>query len=289
MHLRSLAVFAVQAAAVALPDPDPSQVYGAAARWNQRRAACHDDNVLRNLRDKRFSASASEFCSTYIQSTVTQTAYESTTHQTVTATPVETVAATTIVYTATFTPGIHTTYVWSTIQDPRYNWKRDAPAYPTWLPVTYEPSRVSSACSCFITSPAAPAQQTVSSTGVLTITDTDVLPTVTTTLVSTVTTELFTVPTVTATVGIECGLRGCTTEDWVLMSRNEPKFEDCVSLCKIWGNCVSLQWNAVDSICNLLKDNATVVYNPNTPDNLAACRNFQIYDWQCVIKNRFGL
>ena len=32
------------------------------------------------------------------------------------------------------TPGRHTTYVYTTNDDPRYNWKRDAPAYPTWLP-----------------------------------------------------------------------------------------------------------------------------------------------------------
>jgi len=112
---------------------------------------------------------------------------------------------------------------------------------------------------------------------------------VTTTIFSTVKTQVLTVPTITATVGIECGLRGCTSEDYVLMSRNENVFEDCVGLCAQWGNCVSLQWNAVDSVCNLLKENATVAYNTGTPDNLAYCRNFQIYDWQCVLKDKFDV
>ncbi|KAJ6441413.1 PAN domain-containing protein [Purpureocillium lavendulum] len=285
MQFRNLVYLVAQAAAAALPDPDPAHVQGTIPEVRQHhkpRAACNNDNVLRAMRDKRFSSSASDFCSTYIRPTVTQTAYASTEHQTVTATPTETVFDVST-RTVVNTMGIHTTYIYSTIDDPRYNWKRDAPAYPTWLGQTYEPSRVSSACSCLITSPAAPAQQTVSVTDPVTVTDTDFLPTATVTVHTTTKKNIYTVPTVTATLGIECGLRGCTYDSYVLRSTNEKAFSDCVYQCGYWGNCVSIQWNAIDSFCNLLTDNATVVYNPETANNLDYCRNYQIYDWQCVM------
>ncbi|KAL8740409.1 MAG: hypothetical protein Q9190_006886 [Brigantiaea leucoxantha] len=75
---------------------------------------CNHDNLYRSFVDPRYSASASSFCSTYIRPTV------------------KTVATTTTTITTTATAA---------------NAKRDLPAT-----TAYEPSRLSSACSCILTS-----------------------------------------------------------------------------------------------------------------------------------------
>ena len=102
---------------------------------------------LRNLRDKRYSASASAFCSTYIQSTVTETAKVA-----AITTKTDFVTPDAVTVTSTKFMTLQNTFV-----------KRDAQAYPTWLPASYPPSRVSSACSCFVT-PSAPVTVTTTIT-----------------------------------------------------------------------------------------------------------------------------
>jgi hypothetical protein len=102
---------------------------------------------LRNLRDARYSVSASAFCSTYIQATVTETSnVAALTTQTTVVTP----DAVTVTSTNFMT--LANTFV-----------KRAAQAYPTWLPATYVPQSVSSACSCFVT-PSAPVTVTTTVT-----------------------------------------------------------------------------------------------------------------------------
>lgn len=91
---------AAQAAAVALPSDSTGYVQGPNgvmwgpgephinARSNPVAPVCNADNCLRNLRDKRYSSSASAFCSTFIQPTVTNTEYTiATEHKTEVVTP----------------------------------------------------------------------------------------------------------------------------------------------------------------------------------------------------------
>lgn len=102
MQAKLLALLVAQATAVAIPSEDtdsyidlekgiewPTDVEARSVNnLFGRTNGCNADNCLRNLRDKRYSSSASEFCSTWIQSTVTNTQYAvQTDHQTVTQTP----------------------------------------------------------------------------------------------------------------------------------------------------------------------------------------------------------
>jgi hypothetical protein len=102
---------------------------------------------LRNLRDARYSVSASAFCSTYNQITVTQTLkFAGLTTQTVAVTPDPVTVSTT-----------------NFQQLPNTFVKRAGGPYPTWLPATYLPQSVSSACSCFVT-PSPPVSVTATVT-----------------------------------------------------------------------------------------------------------------------------
>ncbi len=102
MQVKRLALFAVSAAAAALPaESEPyydettntlsersvkNEIFGRTT--NPQGQVCNADNALRNLRDARYSVSASAFCSTWIQSTVTDTDYAvATTYNTATVTP----------------------------------------------------------------------------------------------------------------------------------------------------------------------------------------------------------
>lgn len=101
MQAKLLALFVASAAAVAVPSDSGSYIdeehgiewlSGVEERSVKNalfeRTVCNADNCLRNLRDARYSSSASVFCSTWIQSTVTNTQYAiQTDHQTVTQTP----------------------------------------------------------------------------------------------------------------------------------------------------------------------------------------------------------
>jgi len=197
MQAKLLALLAAHAAAIAVPsEPDVTIDYkqGLAiprdiARLVKERDVCNADNCLRNLRDKRYSSSASAFCSTFIQSTVVNTQYAiATDHKTNTETPPP-VTVTNVIVEYDRPPSLPlcarcTTCTqecsccpssdllnptateivtqYSTIPDPRY--KRGAQPYPTWLSASYPPERVSSACSCFIPSPSPAIQQTVTLT-----------------------------------------------------------------------------------------------------------------------------
>lgn len=84
MHFKLLAVLAANAAAIAVPGEASidkrtnlitERSSSSIIKARTGSGGCDADNVLRNLRDKRYSSSASAFCSTYIQSTVTNTDY----------------------------------------------------------------------------------------------------------------------------------------------------------------------------------------------------------------------
>lgn len=158
-------------------------VAGASASAIQYRD-CGADNVLRALRNPANSASASGFCFTYIQSTsvttVTATAVvvssTSTTlpvaaaTETDTETDTATVSSTFTTYSAN--PVVISTETTFTVLPPV---KRSAagtvyPGEPTEL-ATYPASRISSACSCFISlPPVATSTSTVTSTATSTLT-----------------------------------------------------------------------------------------------------------------------
>lgn len=84
MQLLKFALLAAHVAAVALPaddgdytiDYDNGIIYSNSPEKRTGSNGCNADNCLRNLRDKRYSSSASDFCSTWIQSTVTNTYYD---------------------------------------------------------------------------------------------------------------------------------------------------------------------------------------------------------------------
>ncbi|EPS43552.1 hypothetical protein H072_2431 [Dactylellina haptotyla CBS 200.50] len=176
-----------------------------AAAVLEERAQCNADNCLRNLKDQRYSSSASVFCSEWLRSTLTNTiSVLSTVSVTATITPphatltsisssIQTITAT-ITQTTTITApngGGGMTLV-----------KREIIGYPAWLSATYPATRVSSACSCFISdaNPPFPATTTVTATNTLRVTIT--LPTVTDTILSVVPTQSTSTATsiVTATV-----------------------------------------------------------------------------------------
>lgn len=95
MQPKLLALLAAHAAAIAVPSDSPLVQHAGGVMdqsvnpiLDRRAAVCNADNCLRNLRDKRYSSSASVFCSTFIQSTVTNTFYDIATEQkTITETP----------------------------------------------------------------------------------------------------------------------------------------------------------------------------------------------------------
>jgi hypothetical protein len=142
-----------------------------------RRDTCNADNVLRALRNAKNSASASLFCATYIQSTATVTASTTntltagatvtppdvTTSVTSTTTQIFTTTLTDDFYSANPTVSVVVSSTVTTIETTTYLDKRSlAPGEPTEL-ATYPPSRISSACSCFVPPPA-PTTVTVTTT-----------------------------------------------------------------------------------------------------------------------------
>ncbi|KAI9150729.1 hypothetical protein HJFPF1_10505 [Paramyrothecium foliicola] len=212
MKAPSILFFASYAAALAVrsnqPSLDPDHPGFVLKSGDEKRAICNADNLLRNFRDKRYSSSAGEFCSLYIQSTITNV-FETTAteHQTVTQySDAPTVTDVTFLV-VTVTTGTETV----TRQASAVNKRDDSVAYPTWLAASYPASRVSSACSCFIPAPS-PAIQT-STTAVLG-TETKVItqtlpPTDTTTVTVTSVSTENAVATQVVTVNPPCGLPGC--------------------------------------------------------------------------------
>ncbi|KAI9657889.1 MAG: hypothetical protein M1829_006851 [Trizodia sp. TS-e1964] len=201
-----------------------------------KRDVCNADNALRALRNSKVSAEASLFCSTYIQPVVTGT------------TTLTTTAATA---TATFTPNTVT--------------RCDAPL-PSYI-ATFPPSRISSACSCFINpSNLVATTQTLTSTASITATTTTTLPAPTATA-----TETIVVP-------IACGpaIVGCTYDTHSIGS-TDPKtsVDQCRIACSATPNCVAFQFGPARGVCNL--------FNAPAADDSAgvpvpACNAYKIYN-----------
>ncbi|MCJ1372877.1 hypothetical protein MMC20_004103 [Loxospora ochrophaea] len=127
----------------------------------EKRDACNHDNLYRSFVDPRYSSSASAFCSSYIRSTVKAAATATTT------------------VTATITGPVQ---------------KRDLPAT-----TAYPASRLSSACSCILSSVPSPTTA-YTTTKLVTITATAIVtPTKTVTPTTTSTSTTTTTPTTTST------------------------------------------------------------------------------------------
>ncbi|GJN74754.1 PAN domain-containing protein [Purpureocillium lilacinum] len=287
MQAKLLALLAAHAAAIAVPsEPDVTIDYkqGLAiprdiARLVKERDVCNADNCLRNLRDKRYSSSASAFCSTFIQSTVVNTQYAiATDHKTNTETPPPVTVTNVIVDDLLNPTATEIVTQYSTIPDPRY--KRGAQPYPTWLSASYPPERVSSACSCFIPSPSPAIQQTVTlTTSTETVVAVETLPPVTNTVDVTSTHTIDVVATQTATVGVTCGIKGCVWgNDLLLQSTGSlPNIAACKALCTSNAQCQSFQWSEQYKYCNIGKAPATQFWA--TP----SCSEFKVYDVACSI------
>ncbi|EPS42052.1 hypothetical protein H072_3954 [Dactylellina haptotyla CBS 200.50] len=250
------------------------------------RANCNADNCLRNLRDKRYSISASQFCSMWLQKTVTDT-LSVTVAQSVTAT--ETPPANTLILSETVTI-TDTETILTTDYPTAVNTfvKRggDIP-YPPWLTATYPPVRVSSACSCFISSPSAPATITTTLT-VATETETatetllpltDIVTSVFTATASATVTQVITGP------EIPCGAVGCSNAIGFLdTDPSAATVADCKAFCSSNASCQSFQFGetiAGDTGCNIFEnqvaDSYAIGYS-NSPD----C-NFRFYDARCTV------
>ncbi|KAK6510766.1 hypothetical protein TWF506_009863 [Arthrobotrys conoides] len=177
-----------------------SKGYLASNFKGRKRDGCNSDNALRLLRDKRYSVSASAFCSKFIQSTITDIVLVPatvTTETTKTPPPTSVTVTEISVLTETDT-STSISFIPTTVVPIPNIVKRSQIAYPSWLSTQYSPSRVSSACSCFITAPLTPTHVTNTIvTGTTTaFSKTITLPPV----ISTITESVTTITTVTSIV-----------------------------------------------------------------------------------------
>ncbi|KAF3931103.1 hypothetical protein ABW20_dc0107367 [Dactylellina cionopaga] len=219
-----------------------------------KRAACNADNALRNLRDKRYSSSASIFCSVFLQSTITNTlTAAATSPPTVTATPPAktiTISQSVIITNSvtTFTtlyPPAESTFV-----------KRgDNIPYPPWISATYPISRTT----------LAPLTSTVTSSF--------------TSTVSAISTSVIIGP------PIACGPIGCSNGPGFFgQQAGLPDVASCKSACAGMPTCKSYQFGipGSTSICNLYTVEVAVTYAPgHSTDDI--CKTFKFYDIQCVV------
>ncbi|KAF3313725.1 hypothetical protein TWF173_005795 [Orbilia oligospora] len=245
---------------------------------------CTSNNVLRRLRDKRYSKSASAFCSKYIRSTITDTVLVPATITTeTTKTPPPTFVTVTdvsYVYTVlififlnskgtilTETDISTTTLFIPTTQVPIPKIaKRSQMAYPPWLSTQYSPSRVSSACSCFITAPCKPTHvtKTIVTGTAAAFSKTKTLPPV----VSTVTESVTTITTITSTVAtpkiINCKVTpACRSANARTIGDllNGLTYEQCKTRCLETEGCLSIQFGVGESVLGVCLLSASTVEN----------------------------
>ncbi|KAF3079144.1 hypothetical protein TWF569_009360 [Orbilia oligospora] len=220
----------------------------------RKRDGCTSNNVLRLLRDKRYSESASAFCSKFIQSTITDTVLVPATITTeTTETPPPTFVTVTDLSILTETDTSTSTLFIPTTDVPIPKIaKRSQIAYPSWLSTQYSPSRVSSACSCFITAPSNPTHVTNTIvTGTTTaFSKTITLPPV----VSTVTESVTTITTITSIVGtskiINCKVTpACRTLGSLPLDLlTGYTYEQCKTRCLETEGCLSIQFGVAGSV-----------------------------------------
>ncbi|KAF3218608.1 hypothetical protein TWF106_007580 [Orbilia oligospora] len=241
---------------------------------------CNADNALRNLRDSRYSSSASLFCSVWLQSTLIDT-LQITATASATATETPEPVTVTIETTDTIT-NTETTY--TTVHPTAVNTflKRGEIAYPSWLPATYPATRVSSACSCFIASPSPPVITTFTTTvATLTNTATVTLEPLTNTETSFITATTSATKLVTETgPGVSCGITGCSNGAGFFTWEWASDVQGCRALCLSYGHCKSYQYGS--NGCGLFEVEIAATFAPGSGSD-ATCSLFQFYDFRCLV------
>ncbi|KAK6339930.1 hypothetical protein TWF718_009319 [Orbilia javanica] len=274
MSLKSLLVFAALAAS--------SQARAVEGGPLAKRIVCNADNALRNLRDSRYSSSASIFCSQFIQSTVTDTLFvTATSSETATETPEPNTV--TISLTDTVTKTI-TTYPVEYPTAVNTFFKRGEIPYPTWLPATYPVSRVSSACSCFIASPSAPVVTTFTTTvATVTETATETLEPLTKTKTSLATVTVSTTRVIVQTgPQIPCGVKGCNTGIGFIHNLGSSTVTQCRDLCLSTPSCKLYQFSGPYYSCFLFSVLLHETYATGS-SGAEVCAQFKFYDPRCIV------
>ncbi|KAK6532664.1 hypothetical protein TWF281_006843 [Arthrobotrys megalospora] len=254
----------------------------------RRRAACNADNALRALRDQRYSSSASAFCSVFIQSTITDIVSAPATVTTETMqTPPPTSITVTDVSTSTETDS-STVTSFSPITDlPTQNIaKRSEIPYPPWLTASYPPSRISSACSCFITAPLPPTHvtNTVITGTVTAFSKTITLPPVVSTITESVTTVVTTTAVVSAPKVIHCNVvPACRRLDRPPSGLSfDVSREDCRTSCVNTPGCLSIQWGGPGTSACFLSGYSVADTWAEISLTSSICNTFFMDDVECV-------
>ncbi|KAF3942419.1 hypothetical protein ABW19_dt0204687 [Dactylella cylindrospora] len=241
---------------------------------------CNSDNCLRNLRDTRYSSSASEFCSLWLQTTITNIkSVTATVPATATSIPEAITEEKTVAITVTETDTVYTTEYPTAVNT--FAKRGDDIGYPSWLTATYPPSRVSSACSCFITSPSAPATEcTTTTVATLTETSTTILEPLTYTETETSTaiahataTEVVTGP------SVPCGAVGCNNANGFIDQTGTGSIADCKAYC-LSNSCQSYQYSEADGICNIFE---LAVADSYATGFFSDCPSYKFYDPRCLV------
>ncbi|KAK6352125.1 hypothetical protein TWF730_008956 [Orbilia blumenaviensis] len=296
MSLKSLLILAAFAAtSQALPEGLPKGFI------NRRSgsAGCNADNALRNLRDKRYSSSASLFCSEWLQSTLTNT-LQITATASATATETPEPITVTVPETVTIT-NIETTYQTEYPTAVNTFVKRGEIGYPAWLSATYPASRVSSACSCFIESPSPAVTETFTTTvATVTNTATTTLGPLTATETSFATATASATETVTITgPSIACGIIGCVgipgSQGFLDQTYAEiasppdgvsaRTIQECKNFCLSTSGCVTYQFG-LDAVggfvfCNVFSLGVDVVQDSGSASD-PTCQ-WTINDLRCLV------
>ncbi|KAI9682918.1 MAG: hypothetical protein M1829_006354 [Trizodia sp. TS-e1964] len=217
-----------------------------------KRAVCNADNALRDLRNPRNSVDASAFCSSYIRPTVTvvNSLTVTTSTQVVTTIPV-----TTVIVPNSVVP----------------KQRRDS-VLPSYV-ATYPTSRISSACSCFI-----------SAAGLTTT------YTTTTTTVPVTATTTTTGPVSTVTVTSDCGLVGCYNGSGLIVDTVDNITTTaalCEAKCAATTGCLSFQFGQnsptdTNRVCNLFNVPVGQNYAGFDPSN-TYCNQFTLYSVTCPL------
>ncbi|KAK6526175.1 hypothetical protein TWF281_011210 [Arthrobotrys megalospora] len=248
----------------------------------QERSGCNGDNLLRALRNRKYSSSASIFCSEWLQSSATTVFVTATLSVTATSTPevdfvFETDTITLTEVDTTFTtifPTAVNTFV-----------KRVDVPYPPWLAATYPASRVSSACSCFVTLPSGGAFTATATVATQTNTETETLAPITNTETAFVTqTASATATSVIEGGPVPCGVVGCTDGDGFLDQSVGSGLTDCKTFCQSTPSCQSFQFGSVDAgtVCNIFDTDVADAY-ANGFSTDVNCQQFMFYDPRCIV------
>ncbi|RVD88915.1 uncharacterized protein DFL_003078 [Arthrobotrys flagrans] len=281
MSLKSLLVLAALAVSSQARLPD-GIIHNGPLTKRAGGTGCNADNALRNLRDSRYSSSASIFCSVWLQSTLTDTLSVTATSS---ATSTETPEPVTVTISATDTI-TNTETVYTTEYPTAVNTfaKRGEIGYPTWLAATYPATRVSSACSCFIASPSPPVVTTFTTTvATVTNTATTTLDALTNTETSFITVTASATKVITETgPEIPCGATGCSNGSGFLDATAATQIGQCQAFCLSHASCKSFQFSATFGHCNIFEVEVKDAYATGFSTN-PVCSLFKFYDIRCVV------